>query len=115
MIIKIIQIKQQNINNKTTTKKRILIEHKDLKSIWRKQSSPSSPDDQLVNPNQAIKQHGEKVFDTIKMAVSSLDNLDSLAAHLDKIGYDHYKYGTRFQHYDVCSPSLLYALSSFIY
>lgn len=102
-----------------------------MKPIWRKQSvnqssssstsnsttatstsTPASsstttttnPDEEqplAVNPNQAIKQHGEKVFDTIKMTIGALDNLDTLAQHLDEIGYNHYKYGTRLEHYNV--------------
>lgn len=102
-----------------------------MKPIWRKQSvnqssstsnptttstsTPASssttttttnPDEEqplAVNPNQAIKQHGEKVFDTIKMTIGALDNLDTLAQHLDEIGYNHYKYGTRLEHYNVSS------------
>jgi hemoglobin-like flavoprotein len=76
------------------------IEHKEMKSMWRKRAGTSS-DNESFNPNQALKQHGEKVFNTIKAAISSIDNLKRVAENLNQIGYEHYKYGTREEHLKV--------------
>ncbi len=58
-------------------------------------------DDEPINPNQAFKEHGEKVFETIKKVVNSIDNLKSLESFFNEMGYHHYKNGSRPEHFQV--------------
>ena len=71
-----------------------------MKSMWRKKSSPSS-DGECLNPNQMIKLHGEKVLNIINTVINALDDLNKCHAELNKLGYDHYKNGTRVEHFNV--------------
>ena len=80
---------------------RLLIEHKEIKPIWRKRMGVGDENVDYSNPNQVIKTHGEKVFNTLGNTLNSLDNLNKLAPELIKMGYDHYKYGTRPEHFVV--------------
>ena len=68
-----------------------------MRPIWRKNSLENSNEDSL-NPNHFFKLHGEKVFNTIKLVVNSIDDLNCVAQDLNKLGYDHYKYGTKGEH-----------------
>lgn len=78
-----------------------------MKSMWRKQNSIENKCylmknycSELMNPNHLIKAHGEKVFNTIRIAVNTLDDLSSLYQFLNQMGYDHYQYGTRDKHFE---------------
>lgn len=85
---------------------RILIEHKDLKCMWRRHNLQENnnhlncPVD-LINPNHSIKAHGEKVFNTIKLAINSIDDLSAISNTLNQMGFDHYNFGTRVEHFQV--------------
>jgi hemoglobin-like flavoprotein len=54
-----------------------------------------------MNNNQAIKAHGEKLFNAIDMAVNSLDDLNTLVPILIQLGYSHYNWGVKEQHFIV--------------
>ena len=82
------------------THSRIFIEHKELRPIWRKNSIENGSDE-AQNPNLFFKLHGEKVFNTINLVINSIEDLNSVAQQLNKLGYDHYKYGTKVDHYQV--------------
>ncbi len=58
------------------------------------------------NPNQAVKNHGEKVFNSIGTVIDSIDDLGKVAPELNKMGYDHYKYGTRPEHFQIIGEAL---------
>ena len=77
---------------------RIIIEHKDYKSLWRKRTTD---DGEPINHNQVVRAHGEKVFETIKLAITSIDDLKGLSQTLSQMGYEHYKLGVRSEHYQV--------------
>jgi hypothetical protein len=84
---------------------RIMIEHKEMKSMFRKRNTVGSDineNGEIINPNQVVKKHGEKVFNVIQTAMNSLDDLSKIYSDLNKIGYDHYQYGTRVEHFQVC-------------
>ncbi|CAF0938500.1 unnamed protein product, partial [Brachionus calyciflorus] len=95
----------------------ILIEHKEMKTMWRKQNTVKNDVcimhnyNEFINPNYSIKAHGEKVFNTIKIAVNTIDDLTSLYQFLNQMGYDHYKYGTRDHHFQIMGEALLSTLS----
>jgi hemoglobin-like flavoprotein len=89
---------------------RILIEHKEIKPMWRKRPGVSNENVDYSNPNQAVKNHGEKVFNTIGTVIDSIDDLGKVAPDLNKMGYDHYKYGTRPEHFQVNSSFILVCL-----
>lgn len=72
--------------------------------MWRKRSSMTQTSENVeFNPNQAIKQHGEKVLNTIGQTIGSIDDLSKTFPDLNKMGYTHYKYGTRVEHFQVIS------------
>ena len=82
-----------------------MIEHKELKTMWRKrrQSRPEhiDADDIPRNPLQIMKDHGVKVFETIELAVNSLDDFKSIASIFNEMAYKHYEYGARIEHVEV--------------
>ena len=67
--------------------------------MWRKINNSNDINAEGTNQNQMIKSHGEKVFNTLKQAISTIENIDNLAQQLNQMGYDHYKYGTRLVRY----------------
>ena len=81
---------------------RVIIEHKDYKCLWRKRTTE---DGEPINHNQVVRAHGEKVFDTIKLAITSIDDLKGLSQTLSQMGYEHYKLGVRSEHYQVSPAS----------
>jgi hemoglobin-like flavoprotein len=84
-----------------------MIEHKEIKSMWRKRPGVSNENVDYSNPNQAVKNHGEKVFNVIGTVIDSVDDLAKVSPDLNKMGYDHYKFGTRVEHFQVNFNSLL--------
>lgn len=57
-----------------------------------------------------MKSQGRKLMSTLKIAVKSLEDLDSLVPVLQKLARDHVKYGVKAEHYTPVGNSLLYAL-----
>lgn len=84
---------------------RIFIEHKELKPLWR--FSKGLDTAEQMNGNQMLKAHGEKLFNAIDMAVNSLDDLTTLVPILIQLGYSHYKWGVRDEHFPVSSFSYI--------
>ncbi len=78
---------------------RIFLEHKELKPLWR--FARNLETSEQMNNNQAIKAHGEKLFNAIDMAVNSLDDLNTLVPILIQLGYSHYSWGVKEQHFMV--------------
>ena len=54
-----------------------------------------------MNANQMLKKHGEKLFNALDMAVNSLDDLETLVPILIQLGYGHYTWGVRDNHFKV--------------
>ena len=54
-----------------------------------------------MNANQMLKKHGEKLFNALDMAVNSLDDLETLVPILIQLGYSHYTWGVRDNHFQV--------------
>lgn len=83
---------------------RILIEHRDLKYMWRKiiPANDELTDDEVIKtPMQLMKDHGIKVFEGVQIAVNSLNDFQSVAATFNELGYKHYKFGARSEHIEV--------------
>ena len=78
---------------------RIFIEHKELKPLWRFANNLDTPEQ--MNSSQALKAHGEKLFNAIDMAVNTLDDLNTLGPILVQLGAIHYKYGVKEEHFGV--------------
>ena len=75
-----------------------------MKLTFRKRNTGTdliNENGEIINPNQIVKIHGEKVFSTIQTVISALDDLAAIFADLNKMGYDHYKYGARVEHFQV--------------
>lgn len=53
---------------------------------------------------------GRKLMNTLKVAVRSLEDLDSLVPVLQKLAIAHVAYGVKAEHYTPVGNSLLYAL-----
>ena len=82
---------------------RTLIEHKELKQLWRN-TSLSKDDDEIdlsAKRSLLMKSHGERVFETISLAVNSINDLDQIAKKLNQLGHEHFKYGTKMEHLEV--------------
>ena len=75
------------------------MEHKELKPLWR--FARNLDTSEQMNNNQAIKAHGEKLFNAIDMAVNSLDDLNTLVPILIQLGYSHFSWGVKEQHFAV--------------
>lgn len=79
---------------------RIFLEHKELKPLWKFARHLDSAEQ--MNASQLIKQHGEKLFTTIDTALNMIPNdLQTLVPVLHQLGYVHYKYGARPEHFQV--------------
>lgn len=78
---------------------RIFLEHKHLKPLWRFSYGLETMDQ--MQANQMLKAHGEKLFSTIDVAISMLDDLNSLIPVLIQLGYSHHKYGVKEEHFPV--------------
>jgi hypothetical protein len=85
---------------------RALIEHKELKQLWRNSLLNKDENDFEIDLSTKrsllMKSHGERVFETIMLAVNSINDLDQVAKKLNQLGYDHFKYGTKIDHLEVC-------------
>jgi hemoglobin-like flavoprotein len=57
-----------------------------------------------------IKTQGRKLMAALKLAVSSLDNLDKLVPVLEKMAVTHVDYGVKVDDYTPVGNALLYAL-----
>jgi hemoglobin-like flavoprotein len=57
-----------------------------------------------------IKSQGRKLMAALKLAVSSLDNLDKLVPVLEKMAVTHVGYGVKVEDYTPVGNALLYAL-----
>lgn len=83
----------------TTMMVRVFIEHKELKPLWR--FSKGLDSEEQMNGSQALKVHGEKLFNAFDMAIHSLDDFNTLVPILIQLGYTHYKFGVREEHFGV--------------
>jgi hemoglobin-like flavoprotein len=54
-----------------------------------------------MNASQLLKAHGEKLFNAIDLAINSLDDLTTLVPILIQLGYSHYNFGVRENHFAV--------------
>lgn len=59
-----------------------------------------------MNSNQALKAHGEKLFNAIDMAVNTLDDLETLVPILIQLGYSHWNFGVKDEHFVVTNLTL---------
>lgn len=79
---------------------RIFLEHKELKHLWKFARDLDTTEQ--MNASQLIKQHGETLFTTIDTALKMLPNdLQTLMPILHQLGFAHYKYGARPEHFKV--------------
>ncbi len=76
-----------------------MIEHKNLKPMWRTRHKDNDEADQ--NPSQMMKDHGKKILEEVKFAIDSIDNFPSVSEHFNDMGYKHYKFGARAEHFQV--------------
>jgi len=60
-----------------------------------------------MNASQLLKAHGEKLFNAIDLAVNSLDDLNTLVPILIQLGYSHYNFGVRENHFSVIYLQLI--------
>ena len=60
--------------------------------------------------NTDMSKQGRHLMMTIGILVHSIDQLDTFAAHLHKLGKNHIKYGAQAEHYTVVGEALLWAL-----
>jgi len=58
-----------------------------------------------------IKSQGKKLMAALKLAVSSLNDLDALVPVLQKMAIKHVEYGVKVEDYTAVGNALLYALS----
>ncbi|KZN51003.1 globin family protein [Pseudoalteromonas luteoviolacea] len=58
----------------------------------------------------SIKSQGQKLMATLKVAVKSLDDLDSLVPVLHKLAERHINYGVKASHFTPVGNALLYTL-----
>jgi len=58
-----------------------------------------------------MKDQGRKLMKTLKVAVSTLDNIEQLVPVVEKLGRNHVKYGVQAGHYDTVGEALLWTLS----
>lgn len=59
-----------------------------------------------------MKQQGKKLMSTLKVAVSSLNNLDKLVPVLQQLAVKHIDYGVKVDDYTPVGNALLYALKT---
>ena len=70
-----------------------------MKPLWR--FARDLDTEEQMNANQLLKQHGEKLFNAIDLAINSLDDLGTLVPILIQLGYSHYNFGVRDEHFVV--------------
>jgi len=51
--------------------------------------------------NQLLKAHGEKLFNAVDMVVNTLEDFTSLVPILIQLGFSHYRWGVRDEHFPV--------------
>ena len=78
---------------------RIFLEHKELKPLWH--FSKNLETAEQMNSSQLLKSHGEKLFNAIDMVVNNLDEWTTLTLILIQLGFSHFKWGVREQHFPV--------------
>jgi hemoglobin-like flavoprotein len=78
---------------------RVFLEHKNLKPLWRFARGLETAEQ--MHSNQLLKMHGEKLFNAIDLAINSLDDLGTLVPILIQLGYSHYNWGVREEHFPV--------------
>ena len=79
--------------------KRIFLEHKDLKPMWRFTNGLETREQ--MEANKDLLSHGEKVFRTVDAAVNGLDNIEALVPVLVKLGEYHQPKGVKDPHFSV--------------
>jgi hemoglobin-like flavoprotein len=77
----------------------VFLEHKHLKPLWRFARGLETVDQ--MQANVMLKMHGEKLFNAIDLAINSLDDLSTLVPILIQLGYSHYTFGVRDEHFPV--------------
>lgn len=90
--------------------KRIFLEHKELKPLWKFARNLDTEDQ--MNSSQLLKAHGEKLFNAIDMAVNSLDDLNTLVPVLIQLGYSHCSWGVKEEHFQVI---FIFYLDNYLY
>lgn len=70
-----------------------------MKHLWSF-SKGLETEEQMRNSERLIL-HGEKLFGSIDIAINTLDDLTTLIPILIQIGYNHYKWGVRDEHFPV--------------
>ena len=88
---------------------RVFTDHKEMKSLYRFGKGLETAS-QMKN-NKMLKLHGEKLFNSIDLAVNTLDDLETLVPVLVQMGYSHYTWGVRENHFGV---KLFSQFSSFL-
>lgn len=96
-----------------------MIDHREFKTIYRKFCRSEIIEKELdgenivcSNPVQIIKEHGYKVFETVKMALDCLEDFQSVAQGFNDIGYTLYGYDVRIEHVDILLEALLCTIHS---
>lgn len=57
-----------------------------------------------------MSEQGRKLMKTLKIAVSSLNQIEQLVPVVEKLGRDHVAYGVKDEHYDTVGAALLWTL-----
>ena len=57
-----------------------------------------------------MKAQGEKLMETLGVAVNDLSNLNALIPKLEALGASHVEYGVKDEHYDTVGAALLWTL-----
>ncbi len=80
---------------------KIFVEHKELKTLWR--FAPSLNTTEQMYSNQALKMHGEKLFNAVDMVVNNLQDFQLIVPIIVQLGFSHYRWGARETHFPVSS------------
>jgi len=80
---------------------KIFVEHKELKTLWR--FAPSLNTTEQMYSNQALKMHGEKLFNAVDMVVNNLQDFQLIVPIIVQLGFSHYRWGAREKHFPVSS------------
>ena len=89
----------------------IFTRHVEYKNLWKFAKYLDTEEKMRVDPY--LIKHGERLFNSIDMIVTNLEDLGKVKHILIQLGYKHFLYGARIEHLPVsCSFSFIQSISS---
>lgn len=83
----------------TDMMKRLFTDYKEIKSVWKFSEDLDTEDQIIFDPR--VRRHGDRLFTSLDLLIGKLEDQAGSQAMLQQLGFKHYLYGARPEHFQV--------------